>query len=421
MHLNIFNNKKKNFSLYYFILLKSIILITILTFFFLFNPLNSSLNNHWNNYLIKTGVFHLSYSHFIAAIIFILFIIVEIFLKWKTAIQKFINTSLNEIIIIAMLVGSFFYKEFWIWMIISLLFLEIYISFCKQILRTDQNSFLNKTKKYLWFLVLLISLIINKSTFQTTIYSWKTFIILIPYFVILFFLLYLFFKYSLDIINNFKTNSILKFKIKHNVANIITFLRIVLVVAIVILMSSYKNFLPPNNHFTWNSTIKSGNYILPYSYLISSILFSIAIFSDWLDGYIARKYNQVSNFGKFFDPIADKLIVNLIIVLFIYQVSLPVWIALILIIRDVYIDGFRLSLSKLNVVMQANKYGKWKTAFYMISLLIMFFLSNNSFTNSPFWYQKVILIPFYITCIASIFSAWIYTQSNIKKLIDKSF
>ena len=107
-----------------------------------------------------------------------------------------------------------------------------------------------------------------------------------------------------------------------------------------------------------------------YRYLAAAI-FVIASFTDFLDGNIARKYNLVTNFGKFMDPLADKLLVCSALICLIELGQLPAWMVLIIISREFIISGFRLVASDNGVVIAASYWGKWKTVFQMVSVVLL--------------------------------------------------
>ena len=105
--------------------------------------------------------------------------------------------------------------------------------------------------------------------------------------------------------------------------------------------------------------------------MIATAIFVIASFTDFLDGSIARKYNLVTNFGKFMDPLADKLLVCSALICLIELGQLPAWMVLIIISREFIISGFRLVASDNGVVIAASYWGKWKTVFQMISVVLL--------------------------------------------------
>lgn len=104
---------------------------------------------------------------------------------------------------------------------------------------------------------------------------------------------------------------------------------------------------------------------------IALAIFIIASLTDLLDGKIARKYNLVTNFGKFMDPLADKLLVCSALICLVEMSVLPAWIVIIIISREFIISGFRLIASDNGVVIAASYFGKFKTTFQMIMICLM--------------------------------------------------
>ena len=106
---------------------------------------------------------------------------------------------------------------------------------------------------------------------------------------------------------------------------------------------------------------------------VAAALFIIASLTDMLDGKIARKYNLVTNFGKFMDPLADKLLVCSALICMIELRELPAWMVIIIISREFIISGFRLVASDSGVVIAASYWGKFKTTFQMIGVVLLIF------------------------------------------------
>lgn len=120
----------------------------------------------------------------------------------------------------------------------------------------------------------------------------------------------------------------------------------------------------------------SGEYIaVSMTALLVLILFAIASFTDYLDGHIARKHNLITSFGKFIDPIADKLLVNTMFILFAVDGVVPAVFVLIMIWRDMIVDGLRMNASAKGKVVAAGMMGKAKTVLQMFA--IIFLLLNN--------------------------------------------
>lgn len=108
-----------------------------------------------------------------------------------------------------------------------------------------------------------------------------------------------------------------------------------------------------------------------YGKWIALALFIVASLTDLLDGKIARKYNLVTNFGKFMDPLADKLLVCSAMICLVATGKIPAWIVIIIIAREFIISGFRLVAADNGVVIAASYWGKFKTTFQMIMVCLM--------------------------------------------------
>ena len=104
---------------------------------------------------------------------------------------------------------------------------------------------------------------------------------------------------------------------------------------------------------------------------ISLALFAAASITDWFDGHLARKYNLITNFGKFMDPLADKLLVCSAMICMIELNCLPAWFVIIIIAREFIISGFRLIAAENGVVIAANYWGKFKTVSQMIMIILL--------------------------------------------------
>ena len=113
-----------------------------------------------------------------------------------------------------------------------------------------------------------------------------------------------------------------------------------------------------------------GGVSQTYRY-IAAVIFIVASFTDLLDGKIARKYNLVTNFGKFMDPLADKLLVCSGLICFVGLGQLPAWFVIIIISREFIISGFRLVASDNGVVIAASYWGKFKTVSQMIMSVLL--------------------------------------------------
>lgn len=111
--------------------------------------------------------------------------------------------------------------------------------------------------------------------------------------------------------------------------------------------------------------------ITAYDKWIALAIFIIASLTDFLDGHIARKYNLVTNFGKFMDPLADKLLVCSAMICLVELSRIPAWVVIVIIAREFIISGFRLVASDNGVVIAASYWGKFKTTFQILMICLM--------------------------------------------------
>ena len=148
-----------------------------------------------------------------------------------------------------------------------------------------------------------------------------------------------------------------------NLPNKLTVFRVILIVPFVLLL------LGGHSEWGWFHTIFDG--IMAYTDYIALVIFIVASLTDMLDGKIARKYNLVTNFGKFMDPLADKLLVCSAMFCLIDMDRIPAWIVIVIISREFIISGFRLVASDNHVVIAASYWGKFKTTFQMIMVCLM--------------------------------------------------
>ncbi len=148
-----------------------------------------------------------------------------------------------------------------------------------------------------------------------------------------------------------------------NLPNKLTIFRVILIVPFVILL------LGSHQQWGWFTALFGG--AIGYTDYIAVAIFIIASLTDLLDGKIARKYNLVTNFGKFMDPLADKLLVCSALICLVEMGRLPAWMVIIIISREFIISGFRLVASDNGVVIAASYWGKFKTTFQMIAVILL--------------------------------------------------
>lgn len=155
-----------------------------------------------------------------------------------------------------------------------------------------------------------------------------------------------------------------------NLPNRLTVMRIIMI-PVIILIAIF-----PYSQFGIEIPMLQFDFVtLSAVNIVMLVLFCIASFTDFLDGYLARKNNLVTTFGKFADPIADKLLVTTMFVLFAAQGTIPVVPVLIMVARDTIVDGIRMIASSNGVVMAAGYLGKLKTVVQMLSIITI--LLNN--------------------------------------------
>ena len=118
---------------------------------------------------------------------------------------------------------------------------------------------------------------------------------------------------------------------------------------------------------------------IPYNNYIALGIFAIASITDKIDGYVARSMNQITNFGKFMDPIADKLLVVSALLCLVENHSIQSWVAMIIISREFIVSGIRLVAAAEGIVIAAGKLGKLKTVFQMVAIIAIL-LNNFPFT-----------------------------------------
>ena len=144
---------------------------------------------------------------------------------------------------------------------------------------------------------------------------------------------------------------------------------------------------------------------------IAAVIFIVASITDMLDGKIARKCNLVTNFGKFMDPLADKLLVSAAMICLVEMGRLPAWIVIIIISREFIISGFRLIASDNGVVIAASYWGKFKTVFQMAMIIALIFDLGGFFGI-----VETVLI--WISLILTVVSLVDYVVKNIGVLKD---
>ena len=189
-----------------------------------------------------------------------------------------------------------------------------------------------------------------------------------------------------------------------NLPNKITVARLILTIFILLLMCdplfAYTGLYFPK--YDVNGVEVQLNYI------IAGIIFIIASLTDFLDGYLARKNNQVTDLGKMLDAIADKVLVNPVLIVLAANSFIPTIVPVIYVTRDIVVDAIKMQAASKGKVQAAIKSGKYKTACMMVGLVLVFFY------NIPFEFINIRLDLFllFIACILSVISAVEYYRMN---------
>ncbi len=180
-----------------------------------------------------------------------------------------------------------------------------------------------------------------------------------------------------------------------NIPNALTLFRIVLIIPFVVfLLGGQRGWF-------------GQNLLIPD--IIADLIFVIASLTDLFDGKIARAYNLVSNFGKFMDPLADKLLVCTALIALVDMKRIPAWIVIIIIAREFIISGFRLVAAEKGVVIAASWWGKFKTTFQMIMVIAMIIQPTLAFIGIP---MVLIDIVMYIALALTVISLVDYLYKN---------
>lgn len=183
-----------------------------------------------------------------------------------------------------------------------------------------------------------------------------------------------------------------------NLPNKLTIFRVILIVPFVLLLLGGCG--------NWNWFNAAFGSIMDYVDYIAVAIFIIASLTDLLDGKIARKYNLVTNFGKFMDPLADKLLVCSALICLVEMDRLPAWIVIIIIAREFIISGFRLIASDNGIVIAASYWGKFKTTFQMLMVIVLILNINHPF------FQILGTVLTYVSLILTVISLVDYLAKN---------
>ena len=188
---------------------------------------------------------------------------------------------------------------------------------------------------------------------------------------------------------------------KMNLPNKLTIFRVFLIIPFVVILLGGEYGWFGQNRMIWD--------------FVALAIFIIASLTDLFDGKIARKRNLVTNFGKFMDPLADKLLVCAAMIALVELERIPAWVVIVIISREFIISGFRLIASDNHVVIAASYWGKFKTTFQMIMVGMM--ISNLSAFYG--WFAVLNEIVMWIALLLTIISLVDYIAKNGDELKDQ--
>ena len=197
-----------------------------------------------------------------------------------------------------------------------------------------------------------------------------------------------------------------------NLPNKITLSRIFMVPIFMVFVIPFPLWVVENNllAFMRPQLIAINSFIMNHGNLIAAVFFIIAASTDGVDGYIARKTKQITRFGKFLDPIADKLLVTAALIALVQRNEVTGWAAMIIIGREFIVTGLRLVAAGEGIVIAASNWGKIKTITQMIAIVAA--LVKNLTPDIPFDMYAMLA-----AVLVTIYSGYDYVKKNIK-IID---
>lgn len=181
------------------------------------------------------------------------------------------------------------------------------------------------------------------------------------------------------------------------------FLTLIIVLLLIVPFEDFGFYFPK-----YDITVGKASFTVELQYLIAGLFFIVASLTDFFDGYLARKYHLVTNTGKMLDAIADKALVNPILIILAANGLISVVIPVVYVTRDIIVDAIKMQAASKGKVVAAIKSGKLKTAAMMVGITLVFFY------NMPFEFIgiRVDLFLLYFACIMSVVSAYEYFKLN---------
>lgn len=188
-----------------------------------------------------------------------------------------------------------------------------------------------------------------------------------------------------------------------NLANRITIARMLLIPLFILFFAEYPLWLTENSSFF--------GFIHVYGTYVALGVFLLASATDKLDGYIARKYNQITNLGKLLDPLADKLLISVALIMMVQSGMVATWIAVVIIAREFVITGLRMVASEQGIALSADKLGKLKMVLQVVAIAAVLL------DNYPFQFVTLIQVDEWLMLAAAgltIYSGIHYLLNNYR-------
>ena len=149
------------------------------------------------------------------------------------------------------------------------------------------------------------------------------------------------------------------------------------------------------------------------SSLIAAIIFGLAAFTDWLDGYVARKQNIITTLGKFLDPLADKILVCITLIMLLSLNRVPAWMVVIIVAREVAVTGLRIAVAREGIIIESSKLAKYKTAFQLFAIGCLII----HYTYWSINFHLVGMVTLWIALIITLWTGLIYFIKFLEKTI----
>lgn len=182
---------------------------------------------------------------------------------------------------------------------------------------------------------------------------------------------------------------------KMNLANKITTVRFLLVPVFVLLVTLFDGW---------------------FADLLAGAVFIVASCTDFVDGYIARSRNMVTTFGKFMDPLVDKILVTAALVALVAMARVPAWVVILILAREFAITGLRTVAVSSGVVIAASKLGKWKTTCQMVAIALLLLYTVPGLPTTAIFMLGQLLM--YVALVLTLLSGWDYIKGCRELLAD---